>query len=136
MVSGMTSVAGATAVKACPAASTWIGGICLAPARLRLLIQLSGPSPTASHGSGGLTMPQIQSCTDPEMPRMSAWAELVDAITVPAAPSSTVTVTTNIDTAVRHPRSTVDTRVPRVGAVAIPHTSGAGVTRTAPGGTA
>src|SRR5664279_580477 len=35
MVSGTTAVAGATAVKACPAASTWMGGICLAPARLR-----------------------------------------------------------------------------------------------------
>src|SRR5664280_652427 len=133
MVSGMTSAAGGTVRKACPAASTWIGGICLAPARLRLLIQLSGPSPTASHGSAGLTMPQIQSCTDPEMPRMSAFAELVDAITVPAAPSSTVTVTTSIDAAVRQPRSTVVTRVPRVGAVAIPHTSGAGFIGRAPG---
>src|SRR5450631_4560170 len=111
MVSGTTSVAGAAALKVCPAASTWTGATCLAPTRLRLLIQLSGPSPTPSHGSVGLTMPQIQSWTDSEMPRMSALAELVDAMTVPAAPSRTVTVTTSVDAAVRRTRSTVDTRV-------------------------
>ena len=128
----MTSVAGATALKACPAASTWMGATCLAPARLRLLIQLSGPSPTPSHGSLGLTMPQIQSWTDPEMPRMSALAELVDAMKVPATPSRTVTVTTSIDPAARRPRSAVRTRVSRLGAVAIPHTCGAGVTGPPP----
>src|SRR6476661_6960929 len=117
----MTSVAGGAALKACPVESTWIGAICFAPARLRLLIQLSGPSPTPSHGSDGLTMPQIQSCTDPEMPRMSALAELVDAMKVPAAPSRTVTVTTSIDPAARSARSPVATLVPRVDTVAIPH---------------
>ena len=32
MVSGMTSVAGGAALKACPVESTWIGAICFAPA--------------------------------------------------------------------------------------------------------
>src|SRR5512141_1048084 len=123
MVSGMTAVAGATGLKERPAASTWMAGICLAPARLRLLIQLSGPSPTPSHGSVGLTMPQIQSWTESEIPSTSAPAELVDAITVPAAPSRTVTVTTSIDAAVRRHLTAVETGV---GAVATPHTCGVG----------
>src|SRR5664279_374354 len=126
MVSGTTTAPCWAGVNICPddGSADDAAGICRAPARLRFDTHLSGPSPTPCHGSSGDTTPQIQSCTVSDTPRMSACAELVDAITVPATPNRTVTVTTAAATPLRTQRAV--TRAHRAGddATAIPHTTG------------
>src|SRR5664279_4266475 len=57
MVSGMTSVAGWTVLKACPAASTWIGGTRLAPARWRSPPPAGPASPGPRSGRGFRPLP-------------------------------------------------------------------------------